>query len=117
GRGSIPLEAQRLGLKCCGSDLNPIAVLITKALVEIPPKFIGRPPVNPKAKSTEHLVSTWRGVRGLAEDITYYAEWVRSSAEMRIGHLFPPMQVLGKSENRSATVVTWLWARTVKCPN
>jgi putative DNA methylase len=50
GGGSIPLEAQRLGLRAYASDLNPVPVLINKALIEIPPKFAGRPPVNPASR-------------------------------------------------------------------
>ena len=41
GGGSLPLEAQRLGLEAYASDLNPVAVLINKAMIEIPPKFAG----------------------------------------------------------------------------
>src|ERR1700687_4776857 len=86
GGGSIPLEAQRLGLKAYASDLNPVAVLINKALIEIPPKFAGQPPVNPEARLSL-LGSDWSGARGLADDIRYYAKWMRDEAEKRIGHL------------------------------
>src|SRR5260370_21651327 len=88
GGGSIPLEAQRLGMEAHGSDLNPVAVLITKALIEIPPKFAGRSPVNPEAQHSL-MGSDWHGARGLANDIRYYGKWMRDEAERRIGHLYP----------------------------
>ncbi len=112
GGGSIPLEAQRLGLKAYASDLNPVAVLITKALIEIPPKFADRPPVNPEA--TRKSMNTYSGAQGLAEDVRYYGKWMRDQAEKRIGHLYPKVKL---SNGREATVIAWLWARTVKCPN
>ena len=89
GGGSIPLEAQRLGLEAHGSDLNPVAVLITKALIEIPPKFAGQPPVNPESQIQNLKSKTWRGAQGLAEDVRYYGQWMRDEAEKRIGHLYP----------------------------
>jgi putative DNA methylase len=117
GGGSIPLEAQRLGLEAHGSDLNPVAVLITKALIEIPPKFAGQPPVNPEArKNMQKKIEgqDWPGASGLAEDVRYYGKWMRDEAEKRIGHLYPKARLADGSE---ATVIAWLWARTVKCPN
>lgn len=114
GGGSIPLEAQRLGLKTHGSDLNPVAVLITKALVEIPPKFAHWPPVNPDSKTQLIHSVTWSGARGLADDVRYYGRWMRREAEKRIGHLYPKVRI---EKDREATVMAWLWARTVKCPN
>lgn len=90
GGGSIPLEAQRLGLEAHGSDLNPVAVLITKAMIEIPPKFADQPPINPEARSN-HL-KTWTGAQGLAEDVRYYGQWMRDEAERRIGHLYPKVK-------------------------
>ncbi|MGE4482420.1 DUF1156 domain-containing protein [Acidocella sp.] len=115
GGGSIPLEAQRLGLRAYGSDLNPVAVLIGKALVEIPPKFAGLPPVNPDAQK-ELARGHWngKGAQGLAEDVRYYGKWMREMAEKRIGHLYPKAKLPNGSE---ATVIAWLWARTVVCPN
>jgi putative DNA methylase len=110
GGGSIPLEAQRLGLEAHGSDLNPVAVLITKALIEFPPKFAGQPPVNPESRKGIGHAEGWRGARGLAEDVRYYGKWMRDEAEKRIGHLYP------KGPN-GETVIAWLWARTVRCPN
>src|SRR5580704_2650719 len=89
GGGSIPLEAQRLGLEAHGSDLNPVAVLITKALIEIPPKFAGWPPINPEAKKKLAHSGSWKGAQGLAEDVRYYGGWMRDEAEKRIGHLYP----------------------------
>ena len=110
GRGSIPLEAQRLGLAAYASDLNPVAVLITKALIEFPPRFAGIPPVNPDSQQQMKTGTEWKGTRGLIEDIRYYGRWVSEQAVKRIGHLYP------KGPN-GETVIAWLWARTVKCPN
>ena len=110
GGGSIPLEAQRLGLEAHGSDLNPVAVLITKALIELPPKFAGMPPVNPDARAELGSDAEWKGAAGLAEDVRWYGEWMRQRARERIGHLYP-------QGPNGETVIAWLWARTVKCPN
>ena len=116
GGGSIPLEAQRLGLEAHASDLNPVAVLINKALIEIPPKFAGQPPVNPEARKS--LVDgDWRGARGLADDVRYYGKWMRDKAERRIGHLYPKVTLPKEYGGSEATVIAWLWARTVTCPN
>ena len=128
GGGSIPLEAQRLGLEAHASDLNPVAVLINKAMIEIPPRFAGKPPVNSEARmgrgSTE---AQWKGAAGLAEDVRYYGKWMRDEAEKRIGHLYPKIEVteamaqerpdLKPYMGRQLTVIAWLWARTVKSPN
>ena len=128
GGGSIPLEAQRLGLEAHASDLNPVAVLINKAMIEIPPRFAGRPPVNPEARrgrgSTE---AQWKGAAGLAEDVRYYGKWMRDEAEKRIGHLYPKIEVTAEMAQerpdlkpyvgRKLTVIAWLWARMVKSPN
>jgi putative DNA methylase len=126
GGGSIPLEAQRLGLEAHASDLNPVAVLITKALIEIPPKFAGKTPVHPE-QDRELTERKWKRAEGLAEDVRYYGEWMREQAEERIGHLYPKVTVTAEmAENRpdlepyvgrDLTVIAWLWARTVKCPN
>ena len=116
GGGSIPLEAQRLGIEAHGSDLNPVAVLITKALIEIPPKFKDKPPVNPEARKTKDI-NQWRGAQGLAEDVRYYGQWMRDEAQKRIGHLYPKVELPEEHGGGEATVIAWLWARTVKCPN
>lgn len=116
GGGSIPLEAQRLGLEAHASDLNPVAVLITKALIEIPPKFAGLPPVHPEAQATIAGTS-WRGARGLAEDVRYWGRWMRDEAEQRIGHLYPSVDLPAEHGGGKATPIAWLWARSVKCPN
>ena len=123
GGGSIPLEAQRLGLRAYGSDLNPVAVLVSKATCEIPPKFAGRPPVNPERSA----LGTWRGAEGLAEDIRYYGRWMRDEAETQIGHLYPKVKVtetMASERNdlkayigKELTVIAWLWARTVASPD
>lgn len=107
GGGTIPLEAQRLGLESHASDLNPVAVLINKALIEIPPKFCGRPPVFPGVAASQ--MRTWPGADGLAADVRAYGQWMRDEAEKRIGQLYPNAD--GK------TVIAWIWARTVTCPN
>ena len=87
------MEAQRLGLEAYGSDLNPVAVLITKAMIEIPPRFAGQPPVNPETQNTLEQSKIWKGATGLAEDVRYYGEWIRNEAEKRIGHLYPKAQL------------------------
>jgi len=122
GGGALPLEAQRLGMEAYASDLNPVAVLINKAMIEIPPKFADRPPVHPGAQSGE-----WSGAKGLAEDVRYYGQWMRDEAEKRIGHLYPKAEItaemakerpdLKKYVGQKLTVIAWLWARTVKSPN
>jgi putative DNA methylase len=126
GGGALPLEAQRLGLEAYASDLNPVAVLINKAMIEIPPKFAGMPPVNPESRSNLN-VRQWKGAQGLAEDVRYYGKWMRDEAEKRIGHLYPKIRItpemvkerpdLSPYENQELTVIAWLWARTVKSPN
>ena len=126
--GTLPLEAQRLGLEAHASDLNPVAVLINKAMVEIPPKFAGRSPVNPAGRADSTLVAkTWHGATGLAEDVRYYGRWMRDEAEKRIGHLYPKVAVMREMARerrdleayvgRELTVIAWLWARTVRSPN
>ncbi len=128
GGGAIPLEAQRLGLKSYASDLNPVAVLINKAMIEIPPKFAGRPPVNPESNAGQvGIGAAWKGATGLAEDVRYYGKWMRDEAEKRIGHLYPKVEVtkemaaerpdLKRYVGRKLTVIAWLWARTVRSPN
>ncbi|HEU5380440.1 MAG TPA: DUF1156 domain-containing protein [Ktedonobacteraceae bacterium] len=116
GGGSIPLEAQRLGLEAHASDLNPVAVMINKALIEIPPKFANQAPINPEAKPSL-LGDEWSGARGLAADIRYYGQWMRDEAEKRIGHLYPKVTLLREHGGGEATVIAWIWARTVTCPN
>ncbi len=114
GGGAIPLEAQRLGLTAIASDLNPVAVLINKAMIEIPPKFAGQPPVHPDAPKKITGKAGWKGASGLAEDVRLYGEWMKEEAFRRIGHLYPKVKIPGEGE---ATVIAWIWARTVKCPN
>ncbi len=111
GGGSIPLEAQRLGLEAQASDLNPVAVLINKALIEIPPKFSGQQPVFPGAAEQR---MAWPKATGLAEDVRRYGQWMRDEAEKRIGHLYPTATL---EDGTQANVIAWIWARTVICPN
>ncbi len=144
--GALPFEAQRLGLEAHASDLNPVAVLINKAMIEIPPRFAGRPPVNPdfrelaatgadagpsagKRRRGQARIGSeqWRGAQGLAEDVRFYGRWMRDEAEKRIGHLYPRVEItlemvrerpdLKQYEGRKLTVIAWLWARTVRSPN
>ena len=129
GGGALPLEAQRLGLEAHASDLNPVAVLINKAMIEVPPRFAGKPPVNPDAQAELARGGRWngKGAQGLAEDVRYYGRWMRDEAEKRIGHLYPKVEVtaamaaerpdLERYVGRKLTVIAWLWARTVKSPN
>ncbi len=128
GGGALPLEAQRLGLETYASDLNPVAVLINKAMNEIPPKFSGQPPINPESCADQRMMDRdWRGTEGLAEDARYYGKWMRDEAERRIGHLYPKVSIteemarerpdLERYVGRELTVIAWLWARTVKSPN
>jgi putative DNA methylase len=117
GGGSIPLEAQRLGLEAHASDLNPVPVLINKALIEFPPKFAGRTPVNPESRRKLVATGSWNGPTGLAEDIRYYGQWMRDEAEKRIGHLYPKVKLPREHGGGEATVIAWVWARTVTSPN
>jgi putative DNA methylase len=128
GGGTLPLEAQRLGLESYASELNPVAVLINKVMIEIPPKFAGKPPVNPQARSEKSLdPRQWRDAQGLAEDVRYYGQWMRDEAEKRIGHLYSKVEISAEmAKERSdleplvgqkLTIIAWLWARSVKSPN
>lgn len=116
GGGAIPLEAQRLGLKAHAHDLNPVAVMINKAMIEIPPRFAGMAPVNPEAQIS-HIGHAWSRAQGLAEDVRYYGEWMKEEAFKRIGHHYPKVKVPREQGGGEATVIAWIWARTVKCPN
>lgn len=135
GGGALPLEAQRLGLESYASDLNPVAVTINKAMIEIPPKFSGRAPIGPeiasekgsKKKATRDAFEDWSGARGLAEDVRRYGAWMREEAEKRIGSLYPSIVVTAEMVaersdlkpylGEKLTVIAWLWARTVRSPN
>jgi len=130
GGGALPLEAQRLGLESYASDLNPVAVLINKAMIEIPPKFAGKPPVNTGEREDEKKRSIpreWKSAQGIAEDVRYYGQWMRDEAEKRIGHLYPKVEItaemvkerpdLKQYAGKKLTVIAWIWARTVKSPN
>ena len=117
GGGAIPLEAQRLGLESHAHDLNPVAVLINKAMIEIPPRFAGMKPVNPNSRSQLHSDNEYEGPRGLAEDVRYYGQWMKNEAFKRIGHLYPTVTMQTGHGPSEAKVIAWIWARTVKCPN
>lgn len=116
GGGAIPLEAQRLGLEAYAQDLNPVAVTINKAMIEIPPRFSGQSATNPEAQKNPGLQS-WEGNSGLAADVEYYGRWMKQEAFRRIGHLYPKVAVPKEQGGGEATVIAWIWARTVKCPN
>jgi putative DNA methylase len=117
GGGSIPLEAQRLGLEAHASDLNPVAVLINKALIELPAKYAGKPPVNPIAKNKMRGKGMWTGARGLADDVRHYGQWMRDQAFERLRYLYPKVKLPLGEGGQEVTVIAWLWARTVLCPN
>ena len=117
GGGAIPLEAQRLGLEAHAHDLNPVAVMINKAMIEIPPRFAGQAPVNPDSRTRLDGATGWQGAQGLAADVQYYGEWMKREAFRRIGHLYPKVKVSHALGGGEATVIAWIWARTVKCPN
>lgn len=128
GGGALPLEAQRLGLESYASDLNPVAVLINKAMIEIPPKFADRAPVNPDSRGKSDLIArTWKGAEGLAEDVRYYGQWMRDEAQRRIGHHYPPVEITAEMAKdrpdlkpligKELTILAWMWARTVKSPS
>ena len=116
GGGAIPLEAQRLGLEAHAHDLNPVAVMINKAMIEIPPKFADMPPVNPDAR-VNAMRGAWSRATGLAEDVRYYGEWMKQEAYKRIGHLYPKVVVTQENRKVESNVISWIWARTVRCPN
>ncbi|WP_238375801.1 DUF1156 domain-containing protein [Ectothiorhodospira magna] len=129
GGGAIPLEAQRLGLESYASDLNPVAVMINKAMIEIPPRFAGQRPVGPEpeGEKQQSFEQDWPGATGLAEDVRRYGYWMREEAFKRIGHLYPKVKItpemvaerpdLKAYLGEELTVIAWLWARTVKSPN
>ena len=129
GSGALPLEAQRLGLETYASDLNPVAVTINKAMIEIPPRFAGRAPVGPRIEGERQakLHEDWSGAKGLADDVRRYGAWMRAEAERRIGHLYPQVEITAEIVKerpdlkpllgQQLTVIAWLWARTVKSPN
>ena len=116
GGGSIPLEAQRLGLEAHAGDLNPVAVLINKSLIEIPPRFAGKPAAHPDHPGVAALGS-WPGSTGLAADVRYYGRWMRERAEARIGHLYPDVELTAEHGGERATAIAWLWTRAVRCAN
>ncbi len=111
GGGAIPLEAQRLGLQALAGDLNPVAVLINKAMIEIPPRFAGLPPVHP---DIDKSLTTWERAQGLAADVEAYGRWMRDEAERRIGHLYPDAT---GPDGEKLTPIAWIWARTVESPD
>ena len=129
GGGSIPLEAQRLGISAEGTDLNPVAVILTKSLIEIASKFTDHVPVGRSLESHEQkkFLEDWSGTRGFAEDVTRYGGIFKELAYEKLGHLYPKVKVtkemvseqpeLKNHEGEELEVICWLWARTIKSPN
>lgn len=117
GGGAIPLEAMRLGLSAYAHDLNPVAVLINKSMIEIPSRFMGHSPAHPFDFSRLCIETHWDGVQGLVDDFKYYSNWIKQEAFSKVGHLYPDVQLTKPFGNGKARVIAWLWARTVKCPN
>lgn len=117
GGGAIPLEAQRLGLEAHAHDLNPVAVTINKAMIEIPPRFAAQAPVNPESRKDLATDAAFPGAAGLAADVLHYGRRMREEAFVRIGHLYPTVTLPPEQGGGEATVIAWIWARTVKCPN
>lgn len=118
GGGTIPVEAQRLGLKAIAHDLNPVAVMINKAMIEIPPRFINHAPVNAEARNRlPSADSTWAGTSGLEEDLMVYGEMVKTLAYKKIGYMYPEVTVPTNLGGGKATVLAWIWTRVEKCPN
>lgn len=117
GGGAIPLEAQRLGLEAHAHDLNPVAMTINKAMIEIPPRFADQPPINPESRKDLAKDTTFPGATGLAADVLHYGKRMREEAFARIGHLYPKVTLPPEQGGGEATVIAWIWARTVKCPN
>lgn len=116
GGGAIPLEAQRLGLKAHAHDLNPVAVMINKSMIDFPARFSNVQPVNPQANQFGKA-SGYTGANGIGEDVRYYGEWIKEEAYKRIGHLYPKAIVPKEQGGGTATVIAWIWARKVKCQN
>lgn len=117
GGGTIPLEAQRLGLIACAHDLNPVAIMINKSLIEIPPRFSNLPPVHPTNESYIEGTKTWENAKGLAEDVRYYGEQLRNIAYREIGDLYPNVTLPKSQGNAEVPVIAWIWTRTTKCSN
>ncbi len=129
GGGAIPLEAQRLGLESYATDLNPVAVLINKSMIEVPCILGGRPPINPAARETRELTLTdsWPAASGLAADVSFYGHWMAEEAARRVGRFYPDVEVtnslvagrrdLAPLVGRRLQPMAWVWARTVRSPD
>lgn len=116
GGGAIPLEAQRLGLKAYAHDLNPVAVIINKAMIDIPARFAGVPAVNPESQRKKDLDS-WDGSAGIATDVEYYGARLREEAFAQIGDLYPHVAIPESQGGGETTALAWIWTRTIECPN
>jgi putative DNA methylase len=116
GGGAIPLEAQRLGLKTHAHDLNPVSIIINRAMIDIPYRFANTPPINPKSRSSK-MIDTYNGTDGLGEDINYYGKMLRELTFQQIGGHYPTIDASSSGTNKEANVIAWIWARTIECPN
>lgn len=117
GGGSIPLEAARLGFEAHAADLNPVAVLLNKCNLELIPRWLDQPPVNPESRIGMFGQGGRTGARGLSEDVRYYGRLIRERAIAKIGHLYPKVKPPNEYGGKEVDVIAWLWARTIKCPN
>ncbi len=127
GGGALPLEAQRLGLESFATDLNPVPIIINKAMIEVPPKFVNKSSINPDARRQKSFGTNHRGYLGLQEDVKFYGAWINEQANKRLSNLYPKYLItdevisvrpdLEKYRGKKLTVIAWLWARTVKSSN
>jgi len=102
GGGAIPLEALRVGADAFASDLNPVAVLLNKVVLEYIPKYASEE-LRVKSEEGEPLT-----LHGLAEAVRYWGQWIKARAEAELAEFYPP-------DPDGATPIAYLWARTVTC--
>jgi putative DNA methylase len=117
GGGSIPLEANRLGFEAHAGDLNPVAALLNKCNLEIAPIWTGHAPVNPHDRARIGGTDTWRGSYGLAADVRYYGRVILDEIRTKLGHLYPTVRLPKSHGGIEASVIAWIWARTVASPD
>jgi putative DNA methylase len=117
GGGSIPLEANRLGFEAHAGDLDPVAVLLNKCNLELAPQWTGRSPINPDDRGRIGGSSNWHGTQGVAADVRYYGRIIRERAQAKIGALYTKVRLPQDHGGGEATVIAWLWARTIQCSN
>jgi adenine-specific DNA methylase len=102
GGGAIPLEALRLGCETHALELNPVAVLVLKAIIEYPRKFSKM-----EVKPRESLSSSGNH---FLEDLKKWGDWVLEEAKKEIGRFYP-------SDPNGNIPVGYIWARTIRCQN